>query len=118
MSDTGSARFFAALDELVQASEIVIDRPKDTPHPRIPTAIYPVDYGYLAGTRSNDGAGIDAFVGSSPDLGLVGVVLTADVMKRDAEIKVLLACAPAELDQIRFFLVETLGIGGCVVLRC
>ena len=56
--------FWNALDELVNTSEIVIDRPKGSAHPRFPDFIYRVDYGYLKNTASMDGAGIDVWVGS------------------------------------------------------
>ena len=42
--------FWKALDELVNNSEIIIDRPKGTAHPRYPDFIYQVDYGYLKDT--------------------------------------------------------------------
>ena len=57
--------FWKALDELVNSSEIVIDRPKGSAHPKFPDFIYRVDYGYLKDTTSMDGAGIDVWVGSS-----------------------------------------------------
>ena len=38
-------RFWEAAEQLVATSEIVIDRPKGSVHPRIPEAIYPVAYG-------------------------------------------------------------------------
>ena len=44
--------FWKALDELVNTSEIVIDRPKGSTHPRFPNFIYRVDYGYLKNTAS------------------------------------------------------------------
>ena len=56
--------FWKALDELVNSSEIVIDRPRGSAHPRFPNFIYKVDYGYLKDTASMDGAGIDVWVGS------------------------------------------------------
>ncbi len=56
--------FWKALDELVNNSEIVIDRPRGSAHPRYPNFIYNVDYGYLKDTASMDGSGIDIWVGS------------------------------------------------------
>ncbi len=56
--------FWKALDELVNKSEIVIDRPKGSKHPKFPDFIYPVDYGYLKDTASMDGPGIDVWIGS------------------------------------------------------
>lgn len=59
-----TTEFWKALDKLVVRSEIVIDRPKGTAHPKYPDFIYKVDYGYLKDTSSMDGAGIDVWVGS------------------------------------------------------
>ncbi len=56
--------FWNILDSLVHDSEIIIDRPKGTTHPKYPNFIYKVDYGYLKNTSSMDGAGIDVWVGS------------------------------------------------------
>ena len=75
--------FWAALDRLVEESEIVIDRPKGTAHPKFPDFIYKVDYGYLKNTSSMDGGGIDVWVGT-------------DLLKRDSEIKILIGCTKEE----------------------
>ncbi|WP_245761409.1 inorganic pyrophosphatase [Saccharopolyspora shandongensis] len=111
----GSVRFFAALADLVRHGEIVVDRPRGRPHPRIPDVVYPLDYGYLAGTIGGDGGGIDVFVGSAAGAGVVGVLLTADLAKRDAEIKVLVDCSPEEVEIAREFVTGVLGIGGHLV---
>ena len=97
-------KFWAAIGELVATSEIVIDRPKGSRHPRIPEAIYPVDYGYLAGTTGGDGAGIDVWVGSKRPATVSGVVCTVDSRKRDAEVKILLGCTHEEEAEILAFL--------------
>ena len=88
--------FWQALDRLISASEIVIDRPKGSAHPRFPSRIYPLDYGYLAGTASMDGDGIDLWRGSDPAQRLDAVVCTVDLMKRDSEIKLLIGCTEEE----------------------
>ena len=56
--------FWEILDSLVNDSEIVIDRPKGTTHPKYSNFIYKVDQGYLKNSSSMDGAGIDVWVGS------------------------------------------------------
>lgn len=90
-------------EQLIAASEIVIDRPAGLPHPRIPEAVYPLDYGYLAGTTGGDGDGVDVFVGTAPDDCVSGVVCTIDLHKRDAELKLLLRCTDAEITAIEEF---------------
>lgn len=87
--------FWAMLDSLVENSEIVIDRPKGTAHPRYPDFIYHVDYGYLKNTSSMDGGEIDVWVGSG-ERRADAIVCTVDEMKRDSEIKILIGCTEEE----------------------
>lgn len=87
--------FWNALDELISSSEIVIDRPKGTVHPKYPNFIYRVNYGYLKNTTSMDGAGIDVWVGTG-DKKVDAVMCTVDLMKKDSEIKVLIGCTEEE----------------------
>jgi inorganic pyrophosphatase len=97
-------KFWAAAEELVATSEIVIDRPKDSRHPQLPEVIYPVAYGYLRGTTAIDGEGIDVWVGSLEPVRITGVVCTFDLRKRDAEVKLLLGCTSEEENEILSFL--------------
>ncbi|KAA3664998.1 MAG: inorganic pyrophosphatase [Chloroflexi bacterium] len=92
--------FWKRLDELVVTSEIVIDRPEGTAHPRYPAFVYPHDYGYLEGTSSMDGDGIDVWVGSLEEGMVTAVICTIDMTKRDSEMKILLDCTPEEAKTI------------------
>ena len=96
----GRDRFWRSLDTLVATHRMVIDRPRDSPHPCHPVSSYPLDYGYLDGTRSPDGDGIDVWIGSLPGREVMGVVITVDLVKHDSEIKLLLACTVEEMDRI------------------
>ncbi len=87
--------FWKMLDSLVRDSEIVIDRPKGTVHPKYPDFVYEVDYGYLKDTSSMDGAGIDVWVGSG-EKRVDAVMCTVDCLKRDSEIKILIGCTEEE----------------------
>ena len=87
--------FWKALDELVSNSQIVIDRPKGTAHPKYPDVIYRVDYGYLKDTASMDGAGIDGWVGTGGTQ-VDAIMCTVDLLKRDSEIKILIGCTEEE----------------------
>jgi inorganic pyrophosphatase len=111
-----SDAFWIMLEGLVAASQVVVDRPKDTPHPVWEDVIYPLDYGYLAGTSSADGAGIDVWLGSGDRERVTGVICTVDSLKRDSEIKVLLGCTAAEMSHIQeFHTGETMAC--CVIAR-
>ena len=90
-----NSEFWNALDKLVTNSEIVIDRPKGTAHPKYPNFIYRVDYGYLKDTSSMDGAGIDVWVGSA-EKKVDAIMCIVDLMKKDSEIKILIGCTEEE----------------------
>ncbi len=75
-------------EKIIKANKIVIDRPKNTPHPRYSNRVYPLDYGYITNTKGSDGEEVDVFVGTAKN-GLVGAILTVDAIKNDKEIKLL-----------------------------
>ena len=108
--------FWNALDELVNSSEIVIDRPKGSTHPRFPNFIYQVDYGYLKSTTSMDGAGIDVWVGSG-DRKIDAIMCIVDLMKKDSEIKILIGCTEEEKTEIYRTHNETQYMKGVLIRR-
>ena len=95
--------FWDVLDSLVRDSELVIDRPKGSHHPRYPQIIYPVDYGYLKNTTSMDGGGIDVWRGSDAAGKLDAMICTVDLKKKDSEIKLLIGCTRDEKKLIMEF---------------
>ena len=95
--------FWRALDRLAAGAEIVIDRPRGSRHPDFPEFVYELDYGYLRNTVSSDGEGVDVWLGSDPSRRVTGVVCTVDLVKRDAELKLLLGCTADDCTVIRRF---------------
>jgi F420 biosynthesis protein FbiB-like protein len=108
--------FWEFLDRLVASSQVTLDRPKGTAHPRYPDLVYPLDYGYLENTTAIDGGGVDVFVGSQPDRALRSLALTVDLNKRDAEIKLLLGCTPDE-EQVVLDFLNGFTMRACLVPR-
>lgn len=92
--------FWLAVETLIASSEIFIDRPRGSVHPRYSDSVYPFDYGYLLGTSSNDGDGIDVWVGSLAEKKLTGMIYTVDGVKRDIEVKLLLGCTANDMQTI------------------
>ncbi len=115
MNDYNDA-FWNALDELVSNSEIVIDRPKGSAHPRFPNFIYKVDYGYLKNTASMDGAEIDVWVGSE-EKKIDAIMCIVDLIKRDSEIKILIGCTEEEKMEVYRTHNETQHMKGILIRR-
>ncbi|GAB4326383.1 MAG: hypothetical protein Kow00117_13730 [Phototrophicales bacterium] len=117
MPERFNDEFWSYLDQLVEKSQIVIDNPKGSAHPDDDTEIYPLDYGYLAGTTSSDGAGIDVWIGEQVDRRVVAIVCTVDLIKRDTEIKILLGCTEQNMQQVVEFLNKDPGMRSFFVRR-
>ncbi len=83
--------------------EVEIDRPRGSVHPVMKDVVYPLDYGFLVGTRGGDGDGIDVWLGESGERQVTGLVVTIDLYKRDSEQKILIGCSRAEADVIHQF---------------
>ena len=112
-----SEEFWFAVDRLIGSHEIVIDRPKDSRHPRFPQAIYPLDYGYLAGTGSMDGGGIDLWRGSKPEMQADALIVTVDLMKNDSEIKLLVGLTEEEKQTVLAFHNDSIYMKGILIRR-
>lgn len=95
--------FWQYLDELAHGCQVVIDRPSGSTHPRFPGLVYPLDYGYLAGTSGADGAEIDLWIGSQGAGQITGILCTVDLLKKDSEMKVLFGCTEDDVQRILQF---------------
>ena len=78
--------FWTNLDLLLQSTELVIDRPRGSSHPRYPSLVYPLDYGYLKETSGGDGNELDIWRGTCTEAKLVAFVCTVDHLKNDVEV--------------------------------
>ena len=96
--------FWDYLEKLVYESEIIIDRPKGTKHPKYNDLVYAVDYGYLKNTKSMDNNGIDIFVGTEPKKEIDAIFCNVDLLKKDSEIKILMGCTDDEKIEINNFM--------------
>lgn len=92
--------FIESLQKLINDSTVKIDRPKDSAHPRYSDLIYSLDYGFLEGTSSGDGDGIDIWVGTKGGKELTAVVAVCDLLKKDTELKLLLGCNSDDIQKV------------------
>ena len=109
--------FWRMLDDLVKEHEIVIDRPKGSRHPRYPEVVYRLDYGYLKGTSSMDGGGIDLWLGSKQERRAEAIICTVDKLKGDSEIKLLIGCSEEEMEIANEFHNESEYMKGLLIRR-
>ena len=109
--------FWLGLEALLRSTQIVIDRPRGSSHPRYPGLTYPLDYGYLEGTTGGDGHELDAWRGSLPEERVNAVVCTVDLLKKDGEYKLLVGCTEEEMGTIAEFHYNGKDMAALVVRR-
>jgi inorganic pyrophosphatase len=109
--------FWTRSDRLIEAHEIIIDRPKNSHHPQHPEIVYPFDYGYLKGTSGGDGNEIDVCQGTLGKNRLVAVICVVDILKHDAEVKFLVDCTEEATAVIERFYNESNYTSGIIVRR-
>ena len=102
-----NAFFWQKLDTLFFSSKLVVDRPRYTVHYKYSTLVYPVDYGYLSDTTGSDQAPIDVFKGSQKTNQVGAIVVSADILKKDCEVKLLIGCSEEEEHEVLEFLNQT-----------
>jgi inorganic pyrophosphatase len=109
--------FWDRLESLIKDSRIVIDRPKGSSHPKFERFIFPLDYGYLSNTVSNDRNEIDVWKGSLNSNELTGIVCTVDSMKRDSEVKILIGCDSDDIRLLTTFYKNNAYMSGMITLN-
>ena len=117
MNNSYEKEFWKMLDFLVENNKLVIDRKKGSAHPKYPKMIYPADYGFLEGTSSMDGGGIDVWLGTDSAKKLDAVICTVDIIKNDSEIKFLIGCTAEEKDIILDFHNNSRYMKGIIINR-
>lgn len=102
-----NALFWQKLDTIYLSSKLEIDRPKDSVHYKYSNLVYPVDYGYLKDTTGSDMEPIDVFKGSLKSSQIQAALVSADILKKDCEVKLIVGCDEEEIYNILVFLNQT-----------
>ncbi|CAM3684111.1 Inorganic pyrophosphatase [Erysipelothrix urinaevulpis] len=94
--------FWQKIDSLILSTNVVISQEKGSRHSKYINMVYPVNYGYLEDTDA-----IKVFKGSDKRSKVDAVLVVADILKRDLEVKLLWGCTPEEETEILLFINQT-----------
>ncbi|MDR3178521.1 MAG: hypothetical protein LBT82_00480 [Oscillospiraceae bacterium] len=111
-----SLNFWKVLDEFLRKNKIIVDKPKNSLHPKYRESRYPVDYGYLKGTFAIDGDDVDVFIGNSKLIKATGILCTVDLIKKSCEMKILSGCSNEETKSAYNFFNKT-GMMKCILIN-
>ncbi len=102
-----NAFFWQKVDTLYFSSKLVISRPKGSTHPKYHNLVYPVDYGYLEDTVNKELEGITVYRGSESITSIQTMVIAADILKKDIDVKLFVGCSEQDEAEILRFLNQT-----------
>jgi len=111
-----NAFFWQKIDTIFFSNKLVISKKKNEKHDIYTNLIYPVEYGYLDDTLPV-ASGICVYKGSLKATAVDAVVIAADILKKDIEVKLLIGCTPDEELQILQFLNQTEFQKGILIRR-
>jgi inorganic pyrophosphatase len=100
-----NAYFWQKIDTLYLSSDLTINQPKGSTHHVYTNLVYPVDYGYLSDSNSDEK--ISIYKGSQASGSVDAVVVCADILKKDIDVKLLVGCSEKEQLKILEFLDQT-----------
>ena len=107
MEFENNAYFWQKLDTLLLSSDLLMDKPKGSVHPTYHNLVYPVDYGHLKSNNEDITEHIGIYKGSLNSSIIESIVVCVDILKKDIEVKLLMACTKEEETSILEFLNQT-----------
>ncbi len=111
-----NAFFWQKIDTIFSSNKLVITKKKDECHSVYKNLRYPVDYGNLDDTLPEN-SGISVFTGSGKAAFVESIIVAADILKKDIEVKLLIGCTPEEELTILEFLNQTEFQKGILIRR-
>lgn len=102
-----NAFFWQKLDTLLLSSNFILKQVAGSSHAQYSNLIYPVDYGYLSDTLSPDQQGIPMYKGALSSHQVSTIIVAADILNKDIEVKLLVGCTPEQEDKILRFVNQT-----------
>ncbi|MCF0108667.1 MAG: Inorganic pyrophosphatase [Erysipelotrichaceae bacterium] len=107
MQYENNAYFWQKVETLVHSNRFVLARKKGDTHPEYSNLIYPTSYGHLQETTSTSSTeGVCVYKGTKGSQ-ITGIVIAADILKKDLDAKILIGCTEEEVDQVLRFLNQT-----------
>ncbi len=102
-----NAYFWQKVDTLFLSSEINLNRKKGDVHPVFKNLIYPTDYGHVTDTKSVTSEGVSVYAGSGDRNKITALVVAADILAKELDVKMLIGCTDQEVEDVLRFLNQT-----------
>ncbi len=102
-----NAFFWQKIDTLFLSGDLQVTKRKGEVHPTFRNLIYPTDYGHLTDTKSTTEEGVSVYLGTADRNAISALVVAADILTKELDVKMLVGCNDEEVEDILRFLNQT-----------
>lgn len=95
------------VETLLLSGKLNLTKKKGEVHPKFRNLIYPTDYGHLSDTKSSSEEGVSVYAGSGDRNQITALVVAADILTKELDVKMLIGCTEEETDLVLRFLNQT-----------
>lgn len=99
--------FWQKVETLFLSSGFEITRKKGDVHPVFKNLVYPTDYGHMKDTKSVSDEGVSVYAGSGNRSSISALVIAADILAKELDVKILVGCDEEEEKDVLHFLNQT-----------
>jgi inorganic pyrophosphatase len=99
-----NAYFWQKIDTLFLSSGYTLTKKKGETHDVFKNLVYPTDYGKV---QANGEQGISVYAGSGDRNKVTALIIAADILAKELDVKVLAGCNAEEEDVVLHFLNQT-----------
>ena len=102
-----NAFFWQKVDTLYLSGTRKIIKKKGEQHDTYKNLVYPLDYARIEDMKSVSGHGVAVYLGSQNRNQVSGLIVAADILEKELDVKVLAGCSEEEIEDVLRFLNQT-----------
>ncbi len=102
-----NAFFWQKVDSLYLSGTRKIIKKKGEVHDTFKNLVYPLDYARIEDMKSVSGHGVAVYLGSENRNKVSALVVAADILEKELDVKVLAGCTEEEIEEVLRYLNQT-----------
>ena len=102
-----NAYFWQKVDALFYASTVKPVKKKGETNDNFADLVHPLDYGKIEDLASVNGKGVGVYCGSGNVNQITALVVAADILAKELDVKILAGCNEEEVDAVLHYLNQT-----------
>lgn len=102
-----NAFFWQKVDSLYLSGTRKIIKKKGEVHDTFKNLVYPLDYARIEDMKSVSGHGVAVYLGSENRNKVSALVIAADILEKELDVKVLAGCTEEEIEEVLRYLNQT-----------